>query len=135
MLIDANLNDFEDFSPIPVNTYDFVVKEPVEVIPVVDEKTDIGGRQFIFIIRPEVVGGEHAGKKSRVRMSNKSKASRYFLKSFLEKIGVTIQSNGQFSSEDLLGKNFRASISEVAGTGENAGKKYSNLDTESAIAL
>ena len=66
---------------------------------------------------------------------NKSKASRYFLKSFLEKIGVNIQPTGGFSSEDILGRNFRASVGEVIGKGENEGKKYANLETESAIAL
>ena len=134
MLIDAQLNDFEDFSPIPVGQYGFVIKEPVEITPQA-ETTDIGGKQFVFIIRPEIVGGEHAGKKARVRLSNKSKASRYFLKSFIEKTGVNIQGNGSFSSEDLLGRQFNATIGETMGVGENAGKKYSNLETESVVAV
>jgi hypothetical protein len=135
MLIDAQLNDFEDFGPIQVGTYDFAIKEPVEVIPTADEKTDIGGKQYTFIIRPEIVGGASAGKKARIRLSNKSKASRYFLKSFLEKVGCAIQGSGAFASEDLLGLQFRASVGERMGTGENAGKKYADLDTESVIAL
>ena len=135
MLIEAGLNDFEDFSPIPVGGYSFIIKEPVENMPVVDEATDIGGKQFIFIIKPEVVGGEHAGKKARIRLSNKSKASRYFLRSFLEKVGVPIQPKGGFSLEDLLGRQFKAQIGERMGTGENAGKKYASLDTESVIAM
>jgi hypothetical protein len=135
MLIDAQLNDFEDFGPVKPGTYEFIIKEPVEVIPVVDEQTDIGGKCYNFIIRPELVGGEQAGKKVRRQFSNKSKATRYFLRSFLEKVGVNIQEGGRFTSEDLLGRKFRAAVGERMGTGENTGKKYADLDTESIVAL
>lgn len=134
MLIEAGLNDFEDFSPVAVGVYDFVIKEPVEIIPVVDEKTDIGGMMYNFIIRPEIVSGEQAGKKVRRQFSNKSKATRYFLRSFLEKVGVSIREGGGFTSEDLLGRKFRAAVGQRAGTGEKANTMYADLDTESIIA-
>lgn len=135
MLIDAQLNDFEDFSPVAPGIYEFVIKDPVEVTPSLDEQTDIGGKLFNFIIRPEIVGGAQAGKKVRRQFSNKSKATRYFLRSFLEKVGVNIREGGSFTSEDLLGRKFKAMVGERAGTGENAGKKYADLDTESIVAL
>jgi len=136
MLIEAQLNDFEDFSPVKPGTYEFVIKEPVEVIPSVDEKTDIGGRLYTFIIRPEIVGGEQAGKKIRRQLSNRSKASRYFLRSFLGKVGVNIREGGQFTSEDLMGRRFRAAVNErIVKEGERAGQKFPDLDTESIVAL
>ena len=134
MLIDAGLNDYEDFSNIPPAAYEFIIKEPVETNELPDA-TDIGGKAYQFIIRPEVVGGEQVGKKLRKTATNKSKASRYFLRAFLEKVGVNIQEGGQFTSEDLLGRRFRGTVGERLGTGENAGKKYADLDTESIVAL
>lgn len=135
MLIDAQLNDFEDFGPVVPGIYEFIIKEPVEIVPSVDEKTDIGGKLFNFVVRPEIVGGEQAGKKVRRQFSNKSKATRYFLRSFLEKVGVSIREGGSFTSEDLLGRKFKAAVGQRAGTGENAGKMYADLDTESIVAL
>ena len=135
MLIDGQLNDFEDFGPVKPGTYEFIIKEPVEVTPIVDEQTDIGGKMYNFIIRPELVGGEQAGKKVRRQFSNKSKATRYFLRSFLEKVGVNIQDGGKFSTEDLLGRRFRATVGERLGTGDSVGKKYADLDTESVVAI
>lgn len=136
MLIDAQLNDYEDFSNIPPASYEFIIKEPVESNPL-PEPTDIGGKAFQFIIRPEVVGGEQAGKKLRKTATNKSKASRYFLRSFLEKIGVNIQEGGGFTTEDLLGRRFRGTVGERLGKvgTESEGKKYADLDTESIVAL
>ena len=135
MLIDAQLNDYEDFSNIPPATYEFIIKEPVETTPIADILTDIGGKAYQFIIRPEVVGGEQAGKKLRKTATNKSKASRYFLRTFLLKIGVNVQEGGGFTTEDLLGRRFRGTVGERLGTGENVGKKYADLDTESIVAL
>jgi hypothetical protein len=135
MLLDAQLNDFEDFSPIAVGTYEFVIKEPMEVIPSVDEKTDIGGKKYTFIIRPEICGGEHAGKKIRRQLSNGSKASRYFLKSFLEKIGVKVNGSGQFNSEDVLGRRFKGTVVERPYTKDGEAKKASDIETESIVAL
>jgi len=136
MLIDAQLNDFEDFSPVPPGQYTFVVKEPAEVVPVVDEKTDIGGKLYNFIIRPEVVGGPQAGKKVRRQFSNKTKATRYFLRSFLEKVGVNIAAGGGFSSEDLLGRQFKAVVGERIGKDKEGNeRKYADLDTESILPI
>ena len=137
MLIDAGLNDFEDFSPVKPDVYEFVIKEPVEIMPIVDEQTDIGGRAYNFVIRPEIVGGEQAGKKVRRQFSNKTKATRYFLRSFLEKVGVTINTGGGFTSEDLLGRRFRAAVGERSYIDKNDGttKKASDLDTESIVAI
>jgi len=136
MIIDAQLNDFEDFGPVVPGTYEFIIREPVEVIPVVDKKTDIGGKCYNFIIRPEIVGGEQAGKKVRRQFSNSSKATRYFLRSFLTKVGVNIQTGGSFTSEDLLGRKFRATVGErIVKEGERAGQKFADLDTESIVAL
>lgn len=136
MLIDAGLNDFEDFSPIPPDNYTFVIKDPVEVVPSADEKTDIGGKLFTFIIRPEVVGGKQAGKKVRRQFSNKSKATRYFLRSFLEKVGVPLRESGGFSSEDLLGRSFKASVGErIYNDKDGNSKKAADIDTESIIAV
>jgi len=137
MLIDAQLNDFEDFSPVKPDIYDFVIKEPVEIVPVVGEATDIGGKAYTFVIRPEIVGGEQAGKKVRRQFSNKTKATRYFLRSFLEKVGVNINDGGGFTSEDLLGRRFRGAVGERSYTDKNDGsiKKASDLDTESIVAL
>ncbi len=134
MLIDAQLNDYEDFSQLPPGQYEFVIKTPVESNPLPDP-TDIGGTAFQFIIWPEVVGGDQGGKKLRKTATNKSKASRYFLRAFLEKIGVNIQEGGGFTTEDILGRRFKGTVGERLGTGENAGKKYADLDTESIIAL
>ena len=135
MLIEAGLNDFEDFSPVVPGSYEFIIKEPVDITPNLEMQTDIGGAAYVFIVRPEIVGGDLAGKQVRCRFSNKSKGSRYFLKSFLEKIGVNIGEGGGFTSEDVLGRKFKASVGERLGTGENAGKKYAEMDTESIIAL
>ena len=134
MLIDARLDDFEDFAPVPPGVYEFAIKEPVEVKPEI-EATDIGGKCYTFIIRPEIVGGDQAGKKVRRQFSNKSKATRYFLKSFLEKVGVNIQEGGRFTSEDLLGRRFKAAVGERMGTGESVGKKFADLDSESIVAI
>lgn len=135
MLIDARLDDFEDFAPVPPNTYEFIIKEPVEVKPL-PEPTDIGGKAYDFVIKPEIVGGDQAGKKVRRQFSNRSKATRYFLKSFLEKVGVSIKDGGSFTSEDLLGRKFQATVGERVGTtGDSIGKKFADLDSESIVAL
>ena len=136
MLIDAQLNDFEDFSPVPVGVYEFVIKRPVEVIPVTDAQTDIGGKCYTFIVRPEVVLGKSAGKEVRRQFSNKSRATRYFLRSFLEKVGVNIREGGSFTSEDLLGRKFKATVGERLYTDKDGNqKKSADLDTESIVAL
>jgi hypothetical protein len=134
MLLDANLNDFEDFGPIPAGKYSFTIKTPAEVTSNAGEKNDIGGQLFKIIFYPEIVGGEQSGKRCRVSFSNQSKGNRYFLKSFMEKIGVTITGSGAFNSDDLMGKTFNAAITITMGKGEKAGTKYSNMDTESAVA-
>ena len=136
MLIDGGLHDVADFSPIPVGVYDMIIKDPMEVIAVVDKKTDIGGKVFTFIIWPEIIGGDNAGKKVRRQFSNQSKGSRYFLKSFLDKIGVSITKEGAFASENLLGKKFRAAVNErIYKDAEGNEKKASDLDTESAVKI
>jgi len=137
MLIDAQLHDFEDFSPVPPAIYTFAIKTPMEIVPLVNEKTDIGGSAFTFIIRPEIVGGEQGGKTVRRQFSNKTKATRYFLKSFLDKIGVNISGSGQFTSENLLGRQFKGAVTERSYLDKNDGstKKASDIDTESIVAL
>jgi hypothetical protein len=135
MLLDAGLDDFEDFSPVPPGVYEFIIKEPVEIKPLT-EKTDVGKDAFEFILRPEIVGGDQAGKKVRRQFTNKTKATRYFLRSFLEKVGVDIRTGGGFTSEDLLGRRFRAAVGERLVTeGASAGKKFADLDSESAVAI
>ncbi len=136
MLIESGLHDFEDFSPVATGVYDFVIKDPMEVIPIVDEKTDIGGKKYTFIIWPEIIAGDLAGKKVRRQFSNGSKGSRYFLKSFLEKIGVSISKEGAFSSESLLGKRFRCGVGARGYKDSDGNSKIAaDLETESAIAL
>lgn len=134
MLIPGGLNDFADFSPVAVGVYDFVIRKPMEVNPAHDEKTDIGGKKFTFVIWPEIVGGPCAGKEVRRQFSNGSKGSRYFLKSFLEKIGVNITKEGAFSSEEALGKKFRAAVNErIYKDNDGNEKKAADLDTESIV--
>ena len=134
MRLEAGLHDVEDFSPVKPGTYDFVIKDPMECVPVVDQKTDIGGKCWNFVIRPEVLGGELAGKKVRRQFGNRSKGSRYFLKSFLERIGVAVSKEGAFTSEDLLGKRFRATVGERLGKDKDGNERmYADLDTESVI--
>jgi len=136
MLIDGGLNDFADFSPVPVGVYDFVIKKPMDVTPEHDKQTDIGGKLFTFVIWPEILGGENAGKEVRRQFSNNSKGSRYFLKSFLEKIGVAITKEGAFNNSDLLGKKFRAAVNERIWEDKDGNKKKgSDLDTESIIKV
>ena len=135
MLIEAGLNDFEDFAPVPQGQYEFVIKEPVEVKPG-DEQTDIGGKLYTFIIKPEIVGGEQSGKQVRRQFTNKTKATRYFLRSFLEKIGINISAGGGWSTEDLLGRRFKASVGErIYKDKDGNEKKTADLDTESAVAI
>jgi len=134
--IEAGLHDFEDFSPIPSATYEFIIKEPMLVEPVVDKTTDIGGKTFNFILYPEVIGGEKAGRKIRRQFSNGSKGSRYFMKSFLEKIGVAVTKEGAFNSEDVLGRRFKAAVGErMYNDQQGNSKKANDLDTESAVAI
>lgn len=137
MLIEAGLNDFEDFSPVPPGKYEFAIKEPVETTPNADDKTDIGGQLYTFVIRPEIVGGEQAGKKIRRQFTNKTKTTRYFLRSFLEKLGVNIRDGGGFTSEDLLGRRFSGVVNERTYKDKESGemKKTSDLDTESIVAI
>lgn len=137
MLIEAGLHDFEDFSNLEPGVYTFAIKEPMEVTPTVDEKTDIGGKLYTFIVKPEVVGGERAGKKMRKQMTNRSKASRYFLRSFLEKIGVTVTKEGNFSSEAVLGKKFKSAVVARSYKDKTTGdvKTASDFDENSIVAL
>jgi len=136
MLIPAGLNDFEDFSPLPVGNYGFIIKEPAEVVPNTSEKTDIGGNLYTFIVFAEVVEGPQAGKRVRRQSSNRSKASRYFLRTFLEKIGVNIQDGGGFASEDILGRQFKAAVSErVYKDKDGNDKKAAELEVESIVAI
>lgn len=136
MLIDGGLNDFADFSPVAVGVYDFVIKKPMDVVPNRDKQTDIGGKLFTFVIWPEIVGGDNAGKEVRRQFSNGSKGSRYFLKSFLEKIGVAITKEGAFNSTEIMGKTFRAAVNErMYKDGDGNQKKAADLDTESIIKL
>lgn len=134
MKFEAGLHDFEDFAPIPANTYDFVIKEPLDVTEEKGKKTDIGGKTFKFVQFIEVASGEFAGKRVRRQFSNASKGSRYFMKSFLEKIGVAISKEGAFSSEDLLGKRFKATTSIRSYEKDGAPKTAAEVDTESIIA-
>lgn len=136
MKIEAGLNDFEDFSPLTPGEYTFAIKDPMEVVPSIDEKTDTGGKLFKFIIWPEVVGGEKAGKKVRRQLSNRSKASRYFLRTFIEKIGVSLAPEGGFNSENLLGRQFKASVSErMYQDKDGNSKKAAEIDDNSIVAI
>ena len=136
MLIEGGLHDFTDFSPIKSDVYEFVIRKPMDVIPEHDKKTDIGGKFFKFVIWPEIIGGESAGKEVRRQFSNNSKGSRYYLKSFLEKIGVNITKEGAFSSEELLGKKFRCAVGERSWKDDDGStKKGNDLDTESAVKI
>ena len=134
MLLEAGLNDFEDYSPVKPDKYNFVIKKPAEVIPS-DDKTDIGGKCVTIVIRPEIVGGEQAGKEVRRQFSNKSKGARYFLKSFLEKIGVPVTKEGGFATEDLLGRQFSAQVKDRSYVQDGIEKKASDLDSESALGI
>ena len=134
-VIEAGLHDFTDFSPFKPDVYEFIIKDPMQVEPVVDQKTDIGGKCFNFILYPEVVGGEYAGRKVRRQFGNGSKGSRYFMKSFFEKIGVPMTKEGAFNSEDLLGKKFKAGVAQRGYNDQQGNPKVANdLDTESAVA-
>lgn len=136
MKFEAGLHDFADFAPVPPDTYEFVIKDPLAANKVQGEKTDIGGQQFTFVLFVEIASGEQAGKRVRRQFSNKSKGARYFMKSFMEKIGIAISSDGAFSSEDFLGKRFKATVGERMYKDDGGNdKKASDLDTESAVAL
>lgn len=136
MLIEGGLNDFEDFSPVPPGKYEFVIKEPVKVEKVEGEQTDIGGQLYKFTILPEVVGGDSAGKKVPRKLTNRSKASRYFLRTFLEKIGVSITAGGGFATEDVLGRRFSASVGERTYKDQDGNeKKAAELDEGSIVAI
>ena len=137
MLIEAGLDDFEDFSPLPVGVYNFIVKEPLEVQASAGEVNDIGGKLYTFIIRPEVMGGDHAGKKVRRQLTNKTKATRYFLRTFLEKIGVEVSRGGGFSTEAVLGKQFEAAVRERKYKDRETGdeKVATDFDYNSIVAI
>jgi len=137
MRIDAGLNDFADFSPLEKGSYSFIIKDPAEIIPVVDEKTDIGGAKFNIKFICEVASGKDAGKKVYLRKSNASKASRYFLKTFLEKVGVPIGQGGAFNSEDILGRQFKADVILRPWTDKTTGeaKTSADLDDKSILAV
>ena len=135
MKFEAGLHDFEDFSPVPANQYDFLIREPMEITEDKAKKTDIGGKVFKFVQFLEISSGEFAGKRVRRQFSNATKGSRYFMKSFLEKIGVEISKTGSFSSEDLLGKKFKGTTSIRSYEKDGAPKTAAELDTESIVAL
>jgi hypothetical protein len=136
MLIEAGLNDFEDFSPVPPGSYEFIIKEPAEIKVNKEEKTDTGGALITVIVKPEVVGGEQAGKKVRRQLSNRSKASRFFLRSFLEKVGVQVSKVGGFASEELLGRRFKANVSErMYKDADGNEKKAAELEENSIVSL
>lgn len=135
MLIEAGLNDFEDFSPVPPGKYNFIIKDPAEIKPG-DDATDIGGKMYTIILYAEVVGGEQAGKRVRRQLSNRSKASRFFLRSFLEKIGVEITAGGGFPSEAILGRQFSATVSERMYKDKDGNeKKAAELEEGSIVAI
>lgn len=137
MLLQAGLNDVADFSPVPVGNYEFAIKEPMEITPdPAGTKSDINLPIFKLVINPEISKGEHVGKKVRRMFTTKSKGTRYWLKSFMEKLGVAVTKEGTFNSEDLLGRRFKANVGERGYTdAEGTAKKASDLDTESVIAL
>lgn len=138
MRLEAGLNDVADFSPIPDGLYDFIIKQPLEVVPEEgDIRTDIGGKLYVFYVRPEIESGEHAGRELRTRFSNRTKGSRYYFKSFLEKIGVSVDETGGFATEDLLGRRFRAPIVQRPYEDKTTGqqKTISDIDTEAAVSL
>jgi len=136
MRIEAGLHDVADFSPIPPGEYEFIIKEPLEIVPILDERTDIGTKAYNFTVFAEIVGGEQAGKRVRRGFTNRTKATRYFLKTFLEKIGVKVESDGSFVSEDLLGRRFKAHVTERMYTDQNGNeRKAADLDVESIIGL
>ena len=137
MLIEAGLNDFADFSPIPPAEYNLVIKEPMEVKQIPNEVTDIGGKKYTFIIWPEIADGEQAGKRVRRQLSNGSKASRYFLVNFLQRIGVAVTESGAFDSTSIPGRRFKATIKERPYVDKNTGeqKKASDFDDDSIVAM
>lgn len=136
MRIEAGLDDFEDFSPLAPGTYDFIIKKPVDVTPNVDEKNDIGGNLYTFVVYPEVESGEKAGKEVRRQLSNRSKASRFFLRNFLERIGVEVSVGGSFATEDMLGRRFRAVVMERTYKDKDGNeKKAADFDDRSIIGL
>lgn len=136
MKFEAGLHDFADFSPVPPAEYEFLIREPMDITEAKGQKTDIGGKQYTFVLWCEIATGELAGKRVRRQFSNKSKGARYFMKSFMERISIPISSEGAFSSEDFLGKRFKATVGERIYEDDQGNKKKGNdLDTESAIAL
>ena len=136
MKIEGGLHDFTDISPIPPAEYELLIKDPIEVKKIEGESTDIGGTQYTFVLFVEVATGAFAGKRIRRQFSNKSKGSRYFMKSFMEKLGIAISKDGAFSSEDFLGRRFNATVGErMYKDKDNNEKKANELDTESTKAL
>ena len=136
MKIEAGLHDVADFSPLPAGEYEFIIKDPMDIVPVVDERSDIGGKVYNFVVYAEVASGEHAGKRVRRGFTNRSKATRYFLRTFLDRIGVSIEGSGSFNSEDLLGRRFKANVSERSYTDQNGNeRKAADLDVESIVGL
>jgi len=136
MKFEAGLHDFADFTPVPPAEYEFVIKEPMEAKEVKGEQTDIGGKQFTFVIFCEIAKGDMAGKRVRRQFSNKSKGARYFMKSFMEKLGIPVSKEGSFSSEDFLGRRFKATVGErMYDDAQGNKKKAADLDTESAVAI
>jgi len=133
---EAGLHDFSDFALLPSAEYEFVIKEPLEVTELKGQKTDISGKEYTFVLWAEVTVGEYAGKKVRRQFSNRSKGARYFMKSFMERLGISITKDGAFNSEDFLGRRFKATVGERAYTDQQGQEKKANdLDTESTIAL
>jgi len=136
MKLEAGLHDVADFSPITPGVYELVIKEPPEIIPEVYDETDIGGKMYTINVQCEIASGPEAGKKVWRRITNKSKATRYFMKRFLEGIGITIGSDGSFITENMLGRKFKAAIYDRQYKDADGNeKKASDIDLESVQPL
>ncbi|RLC39540.1 MAG: hypothetical protein DRH51_06945 [Candidatus Coatesbacteria bacterium] len=136
MKVEAGLNNFEDYSPLPPGKYTFAIKEVPEVETIPDEQTDIGGRSYRITVVCEVVEGEHSGKTVRRTFVNRTKGTRYFLHTFLVCLGVPIDETGAFRTEDLVGKKFSAVVSERGYTDANGNeRKAADLNVESVVLL
>lgn len=132
--VSAGLNVVSERKIAPEAKYTLVIKKPVD-FKALSDKSDLGDTAYEFIFWPAIEGaGELDGHEIRHRATTSTKGSRWFLKTFLTGIGVSVAEDGSFDTDDVPGKRFSTIVKQRTYKDKNDRDAVANeLDPQGCI--
>lgn len=125
-IIQKNMSQVPDeIPPLDADDYVFkIVKAEVETIPT-DADYNAGQEQLVVQLQVNQEGHKNHGRMQFDRILINDEQGEVKLKRLIKSAGLVPGAN--FDTDDLVDKNVRASVSNRAGKGKNAGKMFANI--------